>query len=159
MRKACIEPIRFQPDGSIREVEMTSQGAGGPLPATSTIEAEQACLLYGNVRIQAFANENEELGGIVSGDRAGFKYVDFKDGVKKIVLRIAPGKDGGRIVVAVDQPWYKRLANITIDGVQGERQWQTLTFDVGSVSGVHALWLQFAGSGRDLFSIDWIRFE
>lgn len=37
MRKACVEPITFNPDGSIPEVEMTSQGAGGPLEATSEI--------------------------------------------------------------------------------------------------------------------------
>ncbi|MEZ5072961.1 MAG: hypothetical protein R2751_18950 [Bacteroidales bacterium] len=30
MRKACVEPIRFRDDGSIPEVQMTSQGAGGP---------------------------------------------------------------------------------------------------------------------------------
>lgn len=31
MRKACVEPIIFNGDGSIDEVEMTSQGAGPPL--------------------------------------------------------------------------------------------------------------------------------
>jgi beta-xylosidase len=45
MRKACIEPIRFNADGTIDEVEMTSQGAGArwkpsprsmrPVPAAS----------------------------------------------------------------------------------------------------------------------------
>jgi hypothetical protein len=159
MRKACIEPIRFKDDGSIPEVEMTSQGAGDPLPATSKIEAERACLLYGNVRIQAYAPESEELAEMGNADKAVFKYVDFKDGVKKITLRIAPGENGGRIVVAIDQPWHKRLANITIPGVQGAKEWQTLTFDVQSVTGVHALWLQFFGKGKEMFSIDWLSFH
>jgi arabinoxylan arabinofuranohydrolase len=159
MRKACIEPISFEPDGSMREVEMTSQGAGGPFSATSVIDAERACLLNGNVRIQAFASDNEELTGISNGDRAVFKYVDFGNGVKRITLRIAPGEDGGRIVVSIDQPWYKRLANITIDGVKGEKTWKTLSFDVEPVTGVHALWLQFSGKGKDTYSIDWLKFE
>ena len=29
MRKACLEPITFNPDGTIPEVEMTTQGIGG----------------------------------------------------------------------------------------------------------------------------------
>jgi len=51
MRKACIEPIRFENDGSIPEVEMTSQGVLASLPAMARIDAGRACLLYGNVRI------------------------------------------------------------------------------------------------------------
>ena len=159
MRKACIEPIFFEPDGSIREVEMTSQGAGGPLAATSTIDVERACLLYGNVRIQAFSSDKEELAGIANGDKAAFKYVDFKDGAKHVVIRIAPGEDGGRIVVSIDRPWHKRLANITIDGAKGEKEWRTMTFDIEPVTGVHALWLQFYGTGNQMYSIDWLSFQ
>lgn len=47
MWKACVEPIRFNLDGSIGEVEMTSQGAGPPLDARKPIDAERACLLFG----------------------------------------------------------------------------------------------------------------
>lgn len=43
MRKACAEPITFNADGSINEVEMTSQGAGKPLSAFDTIQARTAC--------------------------------------------------------------------------------------------------------------------
>lgn len=35
MRRACAEPIEFNADGTIDEVEMTSQGAGKPLDAFS----------------------------------------------------------------------------------------------------------------------------
>jgi arabinoxylan arabinofuranohydrolase len=159
MRKACIEPIHFEPDGSIPEVEMTSQGAGGPLPAASEIDAERACLLYGNVRIQAFDAEDEELAGIENGDKAVFKYVDFKEGVKSVTFRIAPGADGGRIVVSIDQPWHDRLADITVPAAQGVKEWQMMTFDVKPVAGVHALWLQFFGKGKQMFSIDWLKFN
>ena len=62
MRKACVEPIYFNEDGSIDEVEMTSQGAGPPLNAFEKIDAERACLLFGNVRIQLFEPMNEEIG-------------------------------------------------------------------------------------------------
>jgi arabinoxylan arabinofuranohydrolase len=61
MRKACVEPITFNDDGSINEVEMTTQGASGPLDARQIMDAERACLLHGNVRIQAFEPDNEKV--------------------------------------------------------------------------------------------------
>ena len=64
MRKACVEPITFAADGSIPEVEMTTQGASGPLRARAKMDAERACLLYGNVRVEKIAPDNEQLGGI-----------------------------------------------------------------------------------------------
>ncbi len=159
MRKACVEPIHFNPDGSITEVEMTSQGAGDPLDATSHIDAERACLLYGNVRIQAFEPKNEALFHIKNGDRAVFKYIHFRQDVKSMTLRVAAGADGGRIIVSLDKPWHNKIADIDIRASKGQMKWQQLTFDVKNVTGIHALWLQFYGKGRDLFAIDWLRFD
>ena len=82
MRKTCVEKIYFRDDGSIPEVEMTSQGAGPPLNALEKIEAECACLLFGNVRIQAYDTYKEELGKIHDKDNVAYKYVDFKKGIK-----------------------------------------------------------------------------
>ncbi len=79
MRKACVEPITFNKDGSINEVEMTTQGAGDPIRAGSVIDAARACLLYGNVRIKADSPIKEILTEIRNGDAAAFKYIDFTD--------------------------------------------------------------------------------
>ncbi|MGB3617537.1 MAG: family 43 glycosylhydrolase, partial [Catalinimonas sp.] len=51
MRKACVEPITFRADGSIPEVEMTTQGAAPPLNARDTLAAARACLLQGHGRV------------------------------------------------------------------------------------------------------------
>ncbi len=97
MRKACVEPISFNEDGSIDEVEMTSQGAGAPLSAFEKIDAERACLLYGNVRIELFEPENEILSKIHGSDNAAYKYIDFKEGVNEITLRVQALKNGATI--------------------------------------------------------------
>ncbi len=159
MRKACIEPIAFNEDGSIPEVEMTSQGASGPLLATSKIEAERACLLLGNIRVQPITLDNDGLFQIENGDKAAFKYIDFDKGVKTISLRIKPGTGGGRIVVYLDQPWYRKLAEINLGTSEGTSEWQILSSAVENVTGTHALWFQFSGRGKDLLSIDWFKFE
>jgi arabinoxylan arabinofuranohydrolase len=159
MRKACVEPIHFNPDDSIDEVEMTSQGAGPPLQASAKIPAERACLLYGNVRIQAFANDNEELGGIRNGDFAAYKYLDFGSGVKSVTIRVAPGKDPGKIAMKLGHSWHRNIGIIEIPGGGDARTWQEITVDVDPVAGVHALWLRFLGEGDELFALDWIRFN
>jgi beta-xylosidase len=41
MRKACMEPITFNPDGTINEVEMTTQGAGGPINPLVRMDASK----------------------------------------------------------------------------------------------------------------------
>jgi arabinoxylan arabinofuranohydrolase len=150
MRKACVEPIAFNPDGSIPEVEMTTQGAGPPLKATLRIDAERACLLYGNTRIQAFASSREELGEIRDGD--------FGSGVDSVMIRVSPGRNPGKIQLKMENSWGPNFGTVEIPG-DSDPSWQTITAKLDDVKGVKALWLRFTGEGEDLFSIDWIRFE
>jgi arabinoxylan arabinofuranohydrolase len=159
MRKACMEPIFFNEDGSIDEVEMTSQGAGPPLKATSVIPAERACLLQGSVRIQAFEEDNEALAEVRNGDRAAFKYVDFATGVDSIAVRVKPGEGPGGISLRADMPWGPAIGYVEVPP-RGEEEWITLvTAAEKGVAGVRALWLVFQGEGEGLFSVDWLEFR
>lgn len=158
MRKTCVEPIYFNDDGSINEVEMTSQGAGPPLSAFKKIDAERACLLFGNVRIQQFEPLNEELGGIKSTDNVAYKYVDFKDGAEKVTFRIKPLEKGGFISIHLDQPWKKSVGKIEI--LTGKNSdWQIYSAKIEKIKGIHAVWLKFYGKENNLFEVDWFRFE
>ena len=165
MRKACVEPIEFLADGSIPEVEMTSQGTGPPFEATKTIPAERACLLYGHVRIEAVSKDNEALRLTRKGDNMAYKYIDFGKGVQKVTFSVAPGKMAGKIDLSLDRRWRGSIATLEIPGGGDGTQWQTFTVDVKNASGVHALWLRIGSDekekiGReDLFNIDWFRFE
>lgn len=100
MRKACIEPVRFNPDGTIDEVEMTSQGAAGPLDAFAQLDAAKACRMQGHVRIRRMdgREDREELAGIHGGDAAVWKYLDFGTGARHISLRVR-SKLGGTVIV------------------------------------------------------------
>ena len=158
MRKACVEPIFFNEDGSIDEVEMTSQGAGPPLDAFRPIEAERACLLYGNVRIQSSSSGTEELAGMRNDDKAAYKYIDFGEGADRFRIRVAPGARGGRIDIALDNSWsYPVAGSLEVPGGGDGSTWIELTCPVLNTGGVRALWLRFYGEGDDLFRID--RFE
>jgi hypothetical protein len=159
MRKACVEPISFNPDGSIDEVEMTTQGAGPPLEATASLDAARACLLYGNVRIMADGQGREKLSGIRNGDFAAYKYIDFGDGVKSVTIRVAPGKEPGRIELKLGHSWSPDIAVMEIPGGGNVAIWQEIEVDVAPVNGIHALWLRFHGEGDALFAVDQLLFN
>jgi hypothetical protein len=157
MRKACVEPIQFNPDGSIDEVEMTSQGAGPPLDAVAQIDAARACLLFGHTRIQLLAPGVEGLTGIRSRDNVAYKFLDFGEGVRSATFRVRPGVSPGKIDLALDQPW---TASIGTADIPADGDWQTVTVPVETATGVHALWLRFSGQDdEDLFDLDWLRFS
>ncbi len=157
MRKACVEPIFFNEDGTINEVEMTSQGAGSALDAFIKTEAERACLLNGNVRIELFEKDNEKLTAINSSDNVAYKYFDFDDGASSVDMRIK-SLNGGTIVVKLDQPWGPTLGVYTIDR-NDKLEWQEINFQVKKVSGEHAVFLSFRGEGENLFELDWFKFN
>jgi len=159
MRKACVEPISFCEDGSIPEVPMTSQGAGKPLPATKIIDAARVCLLSGNTRIREMENsevKNEILAEIRNGDRAAWKYIDCKGGVSKFSVRLK-AKYSGSIAVLEDYPWRQPKGILQF---YATNDWQTVSCNIGDLSGIHTLWLQFYGEkDKNLLDIDWIKFE
>lgn len=159
MRKACVEPIEFNPDGSITEVEMTSQGAGPPLNATAKIDAERACLLHGNVRIAAVASANEALMKIRDEDAACYKYIDFGEGIREVSIRVRPGKDSGRIDLVLDWPWKASICTVEVPGSDQSKDWINLKAPLSNASGVRELWLRFSGDGKDLFNVDWLQFQ
>jgi len=156
MRKACVEPITFNDDGTINEVEMTSQGAGPPLPAKRLIDAERACLLFGNTRIVMESPSNEVLAGIRNDDKAAYKYIDFGKGVDSVLFRVRSVGSGGIIDVAVDQPWGRSVAQAEVPAYTGG--WTVVAAPVRATEGVHAVWLRFYGKGENLFEVDWLQF-
>ena len=74
-RRLCIEPIRINPDGSIDEVKMTSQGVGEPFAPGEMLMGYQACGLKGSVYIGLDEQYGEKLMNISDNDEAIFRYV------------------------------------------------------------------------------------
>ncbi len=141
MRKACLEPITFRADGTIPEVEMTSQGAAAPLNAFDEIDAARACLVIGNVRIKTFSADNEGLANIQSGDKVAFKYLDFKEGANSITIKVAPTNKACVINLTIDDSWGTNVGKIEVPAKQNE-EWITLKVPIKVPEGIHALWLQ-----------------
>lgn len=163
MRKACIEEIKFNEDGTIDEVEMTSQGAGKPLDAFKEVDAARACWMSGHVRIEGMPGnaDREILSQIRGGDKAVWKYLNFKKKAKSVTIRIK-STTGGILKFTSDKP---DGTCICTGKIEASPDWQTVTIPViGRVKGVHALWASFETSGQtssdqDIFQLDAIRFS
>jgi len=156
MRKTCLDPITFRADGTIPEVEMTSQGASGPLNAYEVTDAMRACSLNGNVRISAIAPDNEALTEINHQSTAAFKYLDFGKGARSFTASVPKAPKGGSIEVRFNSPTGAPAGSCTIPaGGSG-----TFSCPVSQVKGVAAVYLTFTGASEgELFQLDWIRFQ
>ena len=159
MRKMCIEPISFNPDGSIDEVQMTTQGVEERVDAFSRIDAARACLLHGDQKIISPASDQEIITNIRNGDKAAYKYLDFKDGVASISVRIRSNSSSGTLILAYDMPWGPdNIGKIPIGNTNNK--WRTITYNLDSqIQGKHTLWLQFYCDDDGRAEIDWFEFS
>jgi hypothetical protein len=160
-RRVCVEPITFNADGSIDEVEMTTQGASGPLDATQRLGAFRACLLSGRVRTASLppdverATWREHLTMIHDGDGAVYKYLDFGAGVTTFHARAASLAYGGVIEVRIDDQDGPPVAAVTVAPTGGWQRWAEVTVPVTApLEGVHAVFLTFRGGKHRLFDFD-----
>lgn len=160
MRKACIEPITFNEDGTINEVEMTSQGASGPLDALSKLEAERGCLFLGKAYIDSFEENGrkEKIVNFISGDKIAYKYLRFNSKIKEVELRIKPGSKEGCLEMCLGQPWNTSFTKVRIPAKKNN-DWIIVKEKVALSDCVDALWLKYSGEGMDMIEIDWLRFN
>ncbi len=151
-RRVCVEPIRFNADGSIDEVEMTTQGQQGPLDARQTMEAWRACQLDGKAcTAQLYAGPLDEpceeiLTQIHAGDRAIYKYLDFGAGVTSFRATVSTPFTGGKITIRLDHRGGPRLGEVEVPATNGWRTWrQVETALEVPLKEVHAVYLNFSG--------------
>ncbi len=151
-RQACAEPIKILPDGTIPQVEITSQGFSGiPLEMGKTYPAAICCNLYsgkmphqGNGIIKKnvpyiTCENGERIVVAVDNTRISYKYVEFPSREVKLKIRCKADYAGTITVMADDQ---------TIGAVSVSEcdNWQEVLIDCNAPLGVHTL--QFLWHGK-----------
>jgi len=151
-RRVCVEPIHFNLDGSLSEVEMSTQGISGPLPASRPIEAWRACLLQGQVRTAAQGptesdpSVRERLTLIHHNDWAAYKKIDFEaQPVQAFQARAASLAYGGLIEVHLDQPDGELIGTCAVARTGGWQKWTSFSCPIQKATGVRAVYLVFKG--------------
>lgn len=157
MRRACAEPIFFNEDGTIDEVEMTCGGAAGALDATVRMEAERASMLSGYCRVELIGEDNEAVCRIRTGDVVAYRYLDFGAGVTKFTVKV-DSQMGGVINLRTGDAMGRIVGRLNIDPKTKGKEYGCT---VEGLKGVEALYLECLGAekGTNLFSIDSFIFE
>ena len=167
MRKACLEPITFNPDGTIQEVEMTTQGIGGPMSPLLRMDAARACLMGGHVTVVArypkYDIPVEYLAEIRDGDYAYWKYYDFDQAeVKRFICKTWDNNRAAKIELRLDSPEGELIGVCELEPMQGETAYVLHEASVKSVKGKHALVMVFRGDPlakeEDIMNLEWFTF-
>jgi hypothetical protein len=169
MRKACLEPISFNPDGTIPEVEMTTQGADGPLNPLVRMDAARACLMSGNVRAMARAmpdgNMVEDLAFTKDGDTMTWRYFDFTGkNATRFTCKTWAKNAAAKIEIHIDKADGELIGTCDLAASSDNVAYNIYTTTVKAVRGVHALVL-VARAGQpepkksDLFNLEWFVFD
>ena len=167
-RQACAEPIRILPDGSIPQVEITSQGLNlKPLPTGRPYSAAICCHLVqepgafhiegeGNFRAEAPYVLEEDGTGIVAHiankTHVGYKYFRFSGHETSIVLQLR-GKAKGELTASVDGsslPWLSGQEGLELGRLPvslSSDRWTAYELPVIRAEGDHAFYLRFEGEG------------
>ena len=163
-RQGCAEKIHFEKDGSIKQVEITSCGLNnGPLSDIGEYPSYIACNIFtdehklyvepGAPRVVQEGGDGDQnngyIKGIVDGTTIGFKYFDFKN-VTGLKIRTRAYFNGSfEVRTSLDGEVLGK-----IDGI-GSNIWENFECHFPAVSGVHALYLRYVGSGTpSLLSIE-----
>ncbi len=158
-RKACVEPITINPDGSINEVEMSSQGASEPLDAFSHVEAEWTCGLTGRARVVNFDGNQEKLGQIQNNNTSKYKYLNFGKDATQFTVKILGKAVKSQIEIWIDDFKGKPVGICEIQPSSNENSYQIFNCDIKKVSGNHIVYLKFIGGEDDLMDVDWFSFS
>ena len=156
-RQACAEKIKINPDGTIDQVEITSQGlCGKPLISRGRYGAYIACNIF-ETEIEDDASllcykqdgvDGEECAqyvcGMQNGSTVGYKYFEFNGEENNITLIYKSDTDAV-IEVRRDSENGEICANVDL---VPSIEWRNVTAALSIPSGVHALYFTCRGNGN-----------
>jgi len=160
-RKACVERVTIELDGSIKEVEQTSLGFETSLNPYRTTGAEIACVLIGGNYVVELDYDTHPVILNRAGSVIGYKYFDFGSApVAEVTFtaEIRPGTASGQMELWLDgweEKTGKKIGTLEILVPEKNKdEWRKLSTTVSNVSGRHALYFKFTGDGGKETSCD-----
>lgn len=153
-RRVCAEPISFNEDGTINEVEMTSNGASKPLDAVMDIDASTACRMHGGLYIKTIELGQEPIEILTQCEKgrwkaawAEYKYLDFKNGVSQCRITI---RGNGTVTLKTNNAQECGRVHFSSEA------FQVYHFDVSFLSGVCPIWFSFVGESVEFLNFAFI---
>ena len=160
-RSVCVDEMKFNPDGSIVQMNMTKEGP----PPVATLDP------YQRVEAETIAWEsgvktakNAEVGVYVTGIHDGSYIkvcnVDFGDkGAAKFMASVANSVNDSAIELHLDSESGPLIGTLKVNSTGGADKWETQSCDVSGAKGVHDVVFKFAGDSLPSLNFDWWKFE
>jgi arabinoxylan arabinofuranohydrolase len=160
-RSVCVDELKFNPDGSVVQMNMTKEGAPqiGHLNPFATVQAETIAWESG-VETAKTNTVGVYVTDINNGDYIKVCGVDFGDkGASKFLASVASAIDGGAIELRLDGLDGELLGTLKVKSSGELDKWQTQSCSVSGAKGVHDLVFKFVGGDGLLLNFDWWKFE
>jgi uncharacterized protein (TIGR03790 family) len=116
----------------------------------------------GGLQTETCAEGGKDVSSITHGSYAVYKSVSLT-GAQTFVARVAGAGSGGNIEVHVDAVTGPMLGTCSVPVTGGWQTWTTRTCSLGTMSGLHDVYLLFTesgdGGGGTLFNLEWFAFR
>jgi len=156
--------LRFNPDGTIPEINMTEEGITEGLATLNPYILNQAETIAFSEGFKS--SQNDQVGVFVTGNRDGayikVRDVDFgEEGAKKFFARVGTThNDPITLEVRLGSQEGEKIATVRVPRTGGSNRWAIVNSDVPEVTGVHDLYFVVKGNPRShLIYFDYWRFS
>jgi arabinoxylan arabinofuranohydrolase len=158
-RSINVDRLFYNGDGTIQQV--IHGPAGVPKlknvdpfvrNEAETIDNEQG------IETEGAPTATRNLAFIENGDWVQISNVDFGAGGGGVEARVASATSGGAIEIILDNVNNAPVGRINVGNTGGWQNWQTVSASMSTVTGLHNLFLRFAGGSGYLLNFDWWRF-
>ena len=160
-RSVCIEPFTFNADGSIPQINPTTQGVTESAANVNPYQRTEAETMAWSVGIKTSSDPQSGVyvTRIGNDDFIKVSSVDFGKGAKSFRANVAATNPGSVLEIRLDAKNGKLIGTLPVKPSSGNLIWRTQKCSVSPAKGVHDLYFIFKGKGDDLFNFDWWQFR
>ncbi len=160
-RSVCVEEFKYNIDGSLPTINMTTNGPApiGHLNPFVLTEAETIAWESG-VKTAKSGDVGVYVTDIHNGAYIRVCSVDFgTKGATKFLASVASATEGGAIELRLDGETGPLIGTLIVKSTGGLDKWKTQSCRVNGAKGIHDLYLKFTGGEGSLLNFDWWKFE
>ncbi|KFZ16201.1 hypothetical protein V501_02343 [Pseudogymnoascus sp. VKM F-4519 (FW-2642)] len=161
-RSVCVEEFRYNANGTIPTINMTTAGADqiAPLDPYVRQEAETNAWSW-RLSTEVCAEGGMDVTNITNGDYIKVKGVDFgpRRGPLSFSARVASAGNGGSLELRLGGPTGTLVGTCPVSNTGSSQTWTTVTCAVNGARGKQDLYFVFTGGSGNLFNFDYWLFR
>jgi arabinoxylan arabinofuranohydrolase len=160
-RSVCVEELTFNPDGTIKQMNMTDGIKKGIATVNPYVKSEAETMAWSK---DVKSMQNNEVGVFITAMKndafAKVNDVDFrKEGASKLIARLGTTHNSDvSMEVRLDGVVGKLIGTIKVPMTGGNDRWALVTTDVKKVTEIHDVYFVFKGkaSSKIMFFDYWM---